>query len=89
MTVGVGNVVHLTDRDAVEISHARRLRIVDDIVDSLRRHIPNATPDELDDAARNLAQQWGEFGIVDAAPEAIDRDAVTAPIDVDEIASQR
>lgn len=89
MTIGVGHTVILTDHDSVEVSSKRRQLMVEHIRDSLRRHLPGASEPELDDAARNLACQYGELGLDDAAPTACDPEAVTAPIDLDEIASGR
>ena len=90
MTIGVGNVVHLTDADSVQVSTARAQRIAVEVLDTLRRNLSaNPSDSELIACANNLAAGWGEYGIVDAAPRSVDPEAVTAPIDLDEIASGR
>ena len=89
MTIGVGHVVHLTDHDTVQVSSARAQRIVLELKASLLRQLPLIDEADAEAAARNLAAGWGEYGVLDAAPYTVDPEAVTAPIDLDEIASQR
>jgi len=64
MTVCVENIVILTDADCVEVSHARAIRIAQDIAASILRHMPDADPMDAEDAARNIAQAFGGLGLV-------------------------
>jgi hypothetical protein len=89
MTIGVGHTVILTDHDAVQVSTARAQRIAAELLDTLRKLSATPSEPELIACANNLATGWGEYGLVDAAPHTVDPAAVTAPIDLDEIASGR
>jgi len=89
MTIGVGHTVILTDADAVQVSPARAERIALELKSTLLRQLPGLDHRDAEAAARNIAAMYGELGISDAAPHAVDPEAVTLPIDLDEFVSQR
>lgn len=59
--------VLLADNDVAVITHARRLRIMRELLDALLRYLPGVSLEAAGACARNLALAWGEYGVSDEA----------------------